>query len=75
MVTKFTMTMPWFLLTVFIIHNATLEGASDGVKAYIGEWNLEVLKSGDAWSDAAGQIFFTLGATLGVCPPSTPDPL
>ena len=63
--TRFTVIAPWCLLAVFIIYNATLDGSGDGIRAYIGEWDLSVLESGDAWSDAGGQIFFTLGATLG----------
>lgn len=63
---KITVIVPWCLMAIFIIYNATLEGSLDGIRAYIGEWDLEVLQNGDAWSDAAGQIFFTLGATLGV---------
>jgi hypothetical protein len=68
--TKFTVMVTWLLLAVLIVFNATLEGATDGMRAYIGEWNLEVLKRGDAWADAAGQIFFTLSITLGAPPDS-----
>lgn len=62
---RFTVILPWILLAVLIVYNATLEGSLDGVRAYIGEWNFDVLANGVAWSDAAGQIFFTLGSTLG----------
>lgn len=68
--TRYTVVAPWVLLAIFIIFNATLDGASDGVHAYIGEWDLNVLNSGDAWSDAAGQVLFSVGATVG-----TNDPL
>ena len=64
---KLTVTLPWLFLTVLIIYNATLDGSGEGVKAYIGEWDMEILKNGEAWSDAAGQIFFTLAAAQGAC--------
>jgi SNF family Na+-dependent transporter len=64
---KFTVILPWVLLGVLTVFNATLDGSGNGVRAYIGEWNLDVLANGAAWSDAAGQIFFTLGTTLGAC--------
>ena len=63
--TRFTVVAPWVLLAVFIIFNATLDGARDGVHAYVGEWDLSVLQRGDAWSDAAGQVLFSVGATVG----------
>lgn len=62
---KITVFTPWLLLTIFIIYNATLDGSLDGVEAYIGNWDMSALQVGSIWSDAAGQIFFTLGATLG----------
>ena len=34
----FSMGLPILLLFIFLIKGATLEGASDGIKAYIGEW-------------------------------------
>jgi SNF family Na+-dependent transporter len=45
--TKFTMLASWFIMAVLVIHNATLENAGDGVRAYIGEWDLETLKRGE----------------------------
>jgi SNF family Na+-dependent transporter len=62
---RFTVIVPWLLLFILIVYNSTLEGARDGVQAYIGEWDLSILKVGTAWSDAAGQIFFSLSVTLG----------
>lgn len=60
--------MPWVILAVLITHSATLPGSLKGVKAYIGNWDMEKLQGREAWSDAAGQVFFTLGATLGTVP-------
>jgi hypothetical protein len=70
--TRFTVVLPWILLAIFIIVNATLEGSKDGVRAYIGEWDMSVLRRGDAWSDAAAQVIFSVGATVGVNLSSAP---
>jgi solute carrier family 6 GABA transporter-like protein 1 len=65
----FTMGLPIFLLLVFLIRAVTLEGASDGVKVYIGEWDMAVLRERpDVWSTAVSQIFFSIGVTLGTMP-------
>lgn len=61
-----TMIVPMITLLILLIRGATLEGASDGVRAYIGEWDFSVLQNGAAWSDAVGQIFFSIGVTFGV---------
>lgn len=63
--TRITVTAPWVILGILIIYGATLEGSRDGVHAYIGEWDLSVLKNADAWSDAAGQVIFSVGAAVG----------
>jgi solute carrier family 6 GABA transporter-like protein 1 len=41
--TYFTMGLPIFLLFVFLGRALTLPGASDGVKAYMGVWDLSVM--------------------------------
>jgi len=66
-VTYFTMGLPIVLLFVFLGRALSLEGASAGVKAYIGEWDMSLLTShGDIWSTAASQIIFSLSLTGGV---------
>jgi SNF family Na+-dependent transporter len=67
---KLIVFVPYIVLAVLLIYNARLEDSEEGVKAYIGEWDLSALKSGEAWSDAAGQIFFSLSLAQG-----TPSPL
>merc|ERR1712176_1243307 len=43
------------------------EGSIDGVRAYIGEWDMSLLGTkGDIWSTAASQIIFSLSLTGGV---------
>ena len=66
-ITYVTMGLPIILLLLFLIRGATLEGSSDGIRAYIGEWDLTVLsEEGEVWSEAVTQIFFSLSVTFGV---------
>jgi SNF family Na+-dependent transporter len=65
----FTMGLPIVLLFVFLGRAVSLEGASDGIKVYIGQWDMSVLtERPDVWSTAVSQIFFSLGVTFGVMP-------
>jgi len=65
-VTYFTMGLPIVILFVFLGRSLTLEGSIDGVKAYIGEWDMSLLGTkGDIWSTAASQIIFSLSLTGG----------
>jgi len=65
--TYFTMGFPIVLLMVFLFRASTLDGASDGVHAYIGEWDLSVLKTnGEVWSVACSQVFFSISLTFGI---------
>jgi SNF family Na+-dependent transporter len=62
-----TMGIPLLVLAVFLIQSLTLEGAGDGIKIYIGEWDLSVLtERPDVWSRATTQIFFSIGITFGI---------
>jgi len=63
-----TVLAPVVMLFVLIIQGATLPGAKEGVKAYIGRWDLSQLSDGNMWVDAFGQIFFSLGTGFGVMP-------
>jgi SNF family Na+-dependent transporter len=65
--TFLTMGFPIVLLFVFLGTALTLEGADDGVKEYIGIWDMEILKTqGEVWSVACSQIFFSIGLTFGI---------
>jgi SNF family Na+-dependent transporter len=65
--TFLTMGFPVVLLLVFLGTALTLEGAANGVKAYIGIWDMEILKTqGEVWSVACSQIFFSIGLTFGI---------
>lgn len=66
-ITYVTMGLPVLLLFIFLIRGAALEGSSDGVRAYIGTWDLSILSErGEIWSEAVSQIFFSLSVTFGV---------
>lgn len=62
-----TVGLPIIVLIILLIRGATLPGARDGIRAYIGEWDLSVLsKRGEVWSQAVSQVFFSIGVTLGI---------
>lgn len=66
-ITYFTMGFPIILLFIFLGKGASLEGAGDGIKEYIGRWDTSVLSDSPAvWSQAVSQIFFSLSVTFGV---------
>lgn len=66
-ITYITMGLPIIFLFLFFIRGLTLEGSADGVKAYIGEWDVKVLSErGDSWSTAVSQIFFSLSVCFGI---------
>jgi solute carrier family 6 GABA transporter-like protein 1 len=79
-ITFVTMGVPIVLLFVFLGRSVTLPGAQDGIKAYIGEWDMAVLtEKPDVWSTAVSQIFFSIGVTFGImtafgshCEPNAP---
>lgn len=60
-----TATMPYVVLFVLFIRGITLPGAMDGIKAYL-YIDLPKLKNLRVWTDAATQIFYSLGAGFGV---------
>lgn len=63
----FTVGLPVVFLFVLLIRAVTLDGAGDGVTAYIGKWDLNVLGNNPAvWTEAVTQVFFSLGITFGV---------
>jgi len=65
--TYVTVGLPAFLLIVLLLRAVTLEGAADGVQAYIGKRDLpSLIEQGDVWSTAVTQIFFSLSVTFGI---------
>mmetsp|Transcript_19159 Transcript_19159/g.28260 ORF Transcript_19159/g.28260 Transcript_19159/m.28260 type:complete len:673 (-) Transcript_19159:46-2064(-) len=61
-----TVLLPVFMLIILVIVGGTLEGASKGIKQYIGVWDMSLLSEGDMWVDAFSQIFFSLSLSTGV---------
>lgn len=52
---------------IFLFKAVSLEGAGDGIKQYIGQWDTAVLSERpDCWSTAVSQIFFSIGVTFGI---------
>ncbi|CAH8485144.1 unnamed protein product [Schistosoma turkestanicum] len=60
-----TATMPYVILSILLIRGLTLEGSLTGIKYYLTP-NFSSLLSISVWSDAASQIFFSLGPGFGV---------
>lgn len=57
-------TFPYVMITILIIFGATLDGASDGVVAYLKP-DLSAFANFQMWSDAATQVFYSLGTCSG----------
>ena len=63
----FSMGFPILLLFIFFFLGVTLDGAGDGIRAYIGVWDMSVLReNGEIWSTAVSQIFFSIGISWGI---------
>ena len=65
-----TVPLPIVLVLILVIRGATLDGADDGIDLYLnGEDSVnsnKALEDDQMWSDATGQIFFTLSICMGV---------
>ncbi len=56
-----------FILTaVLVFWTLTLDGAVDGIKAYIVDVDMDKLKDSKTWITAFGQIFFSLSLGFGI---------
>ncbi|KAK2517600.1 sodium-dependent proline transporter-like protein [Columba guinea] len=63
-VVYFTATFPYLVILILIVRGATLDGSLDGVHFYLSsDWSR--LQSAQVWSDAASQIFYSLGIGFG----------
>ncbi|KFM02756.1 Sodium-dependent proline transporter, partial [Aptenodytes forsteri] len=63
-VVYFTATFPYLVILILIIRGATLDGSLNGVRFYLSS-NWGRLQSAQVWSDAASQIFYSLGIGFG----------
>ncbi|EDO46588.1 predicted protein, partial [Nematostella vectensis] len=59
-----TATVPYIVLTIFLIRGLTLDGAVDGIK-HMFTPQFDKLKDPQVWLEAATQIFFSLGIGYG----------
>ncbi|XP_074937966.1 sodium-dependent proline transporter-like [Phalacrocorax aristotelis] len=63
-VVYFTATFPYLVILILITRGATLDGSLNGVRFYLSsDWSR--LRSAQVWSDAASQIFYSLGIGFG----------
>ncbi|KAF7192485.1 Sodium- and chloride-dependent GABA transporter 1 [Pseudocercospora fuligena] len=60
-----TMGLPIIIIFVLIVRGATLPGAIDGIKQYVGEFNGGQLVAGQIWQDSLGQVFYSTGVGFG----------
>jgi len=68
-----TVPLPICFIVIMVINNLMLEGAGRGVDMYLKGYNaageppnyMEKLSQGAMWSEACGQIFFSLGICMG----------
>ena len=60
-----TMALPIIIVLVLIVRGATLPGAIDGIRLYVGEFNGGQLVGGQIWQDALGQVFYSTGVGFG----------
>ncbi|KAK3086152.1 hypothetical protein FSP39_014370, partial [Pinctada imbricata] len=59
-----TVSLPYILLTAFLIRGLTLEGSLDGILHYVRP-NFNNMFKFAAWRDAATQVFYSLGPAWG----------
>ena len=60
------MPLLFVLTSILVVWTLTLDGAMDGVRAYIVDVDFDKLKDTKTWSAAFGQIFFSLSLGFGI---------
>ena len=63
-----TLPLPYVLLFVLLVKGASLPGAGEGLRFYLGSWDWSKLGDGEAWVDGVAQIFFGLSIACGSMP-------
>ncbi|XP_047486810.1 sodium- and chloride-dependent glycine transporter 1-like [Penaeus chinensis] len=64
-VVYFTALFPYVVLVILLVRGLTLEGANLGIEFYFLQPNVSRLAEVEVWSDAATQIFYSLGSSFG----------
>jgi solute carrier family 6 (neurotransmitter transporter, GABA) member 1 len=59
------MGLPVVLIIILIGRGGSLPNAWDGIRLYIGTWHTSKLASGQIWTAALGQVFFSTGIGFG----------
>lgn len=60
-------TGPCVLLVVLIVQGMMLNGASTGIRAYLGDWKIkDAFTSANVWAAAASQNIFSIGICQGI---------
>jgi SNF family Na+-dependent transporter len=60
-----TMGLPIVLIIILIGRGGSLPNAWGGIRLYIGTWHTSKLSSGQIWTAALGQVFFSTGVGFG----------
>lgn len=63
----FTALFPYFVMAILLVRALTLEGAMDGLRAYVSV-DFTRLQDGKVWIDGATQIFFAYSVGMGALP-------
>eukprot|EP00497_Spongosphaera_streptacantha_P001129 TRINITY_DN1760_c0_g1_i1.p1 TRINITY_DN1760_c0_g1~~TRINITY_DN1760_c0_g1_i1.p1 ORF type:complete len:231 (+),score=63.87 TRINITY_DN1760_c0_g1_i1:53-694(+) len=61
-----SMPVPVLCLVIMLIKGLTLEGAGDGIDAYINQVDWKLLEDSEIWNSAIAQVFFSLSVCMGV---------
>lgn len=70
----FTVVFPVLSLAVLCMRAGSLPGAGNGIKAFAGEWDVNVLtERPEVWSTAVAQVCFSIGLTSGIVGNSLPN--
>ncbi|XP_042237525.1 sodium- and chloride-dependent glycine transporter 1-like [Homarus americanus] len=64
-VVYFTATFPYVVMVILLIRGVTLEGYYTGIEYYFLKPNISRLMELEVWSDAATQIFYSIGSSFG----------
>ncbi|KAL3939843.1 MAG: hypothetical protein SGBAC_005501, partial [Bacillariaceae sp.] len=64
-ITYVTVLLPVGLVAIMVIRTVLLEGAGDGIKFFIGRFEIEYLWNARTWAAACGQALFSMSPGLG----------